>query len=207
MAIAAYNSSFLVTAQPAISFTNEAMTDSGDRTTYTITNAAKRYLDILTAVVVQTSPDGSSWSTAAASTYTLKYVGGKVTFTSQQPVGTQVRLSSGKYYAYSTLANAHSNEFSGKVQLENSTVYNSGGTQSFTPTLFEGNLKCDQWWANEARLNALMARDLLVVSFVLPSGNRYEGYCYTEETSLKGGTKGVLEEGLSFKFTHQFLSN
>lgn len=54
---AAYNTTVNITAQPAISLTNEAMTDSGDKTTYTITNSAKRYLDINTAVVVQAEHD------------------------------------------------------------------------------------------------------------------------------------------------------
>jgi hypothetical protein len=54
---AAYGVTVNVTSQPAIAFTNEAMTDSGDKTTYTITNSAKRYIDINTALVVQVEHD------------------------------------------------------------------------------------------------------------------------------------------------------
>lgn len=54
---AAYGSTFLITAQPAISLTDEATTDAGDHTTYTISNSAKRYLDLNTAVVVQAEHD------------------------------------------------------------------------------------------------------------------------------------------------------
>jgi hypothetical protein len=57
MAVQAYNSRIYVTSQPAVTFTNEATTDSGDHKTFTITNQAKRYLDRDTAVVVQKGND------------------------------------------------------------------------------------------------------------------------------------------------------
>lgn len=57
MAYPAYNSSIKGTASTATSFTDEAMTDSGDRTVFVITDQSKRYLDRATAVVVQAAHD------------------------------------------------------------------------------------------------------------------------------------------------------
>jgi hypothetical protein len=57
MATAAYNATIRATSQPSIAFTDEAMTDSGDHTTYTITNAAKQFLDRDVAVVTQARYD------------------------------------------------------------------------------------------------------------------------------------------------------
>src|SRR5260370_13519041 len=56
MAIAGYLSSFLVTSQPGVAFTNE-LTSTSDLTTFTIVNAAKRYLDKSVATVVQKAND------------------------------------------------------------------------------------------------------------------------------------------------------
>src|SRR5438128_8455 len=113
MATAAYNSQFFITAQPAISLTDEACTDSGDHTTYTIANTTKHYLDINTPVIIQKQIHGTgSWITV--SNYTLKYVGGSITFASANNSDDIIRIHSGAYYAYSTLGNAHSVEFSAK---------------------------------------------------------------------------------------------
>ena len=54
---AGYNTTFNITAQPPIALTDEATTNAGDNKTYTITNSAKRYLDLNTAVVVQAKYD------------------------------------------------------------------------------------------------------------------------------------------------------
>jgi len=56
-ASAGYNTTFNITAQPPIALTDEATTNAGDNKTYSITNSAKRYLDLNTAVVVQAKYD------------------------------------------------------------------------------------------------------------------------------------------------------
>src|SRR5258708_33884734 len=56
MAIAGYQSSFLVSSQPGVAFTNEA-TATSDLTTFTISNAAHRYFDKSVPTVVQQGND------------------------------------------------------------------------------------------------------------------------------------------------------
>lgn len=74
---AAYNTTINITAQPAVAFTNEAMTDSGDKTTYTIANSVKRLIDINTALVVQVEHDEVQTVTITGSptggTFTLTF--------------------------------------------------------------------------------------------------------------------------------------
>ena len=205
MAIAAYNSQILVTSQPSVSFTNESMTDAGDHINYTLTNAAKRYLDKSVPVVVQTSPDGTTWTTITTG-FTLIYAGAKVIFTSAQPASTQVRLQSGKYFAYATLATAKSCEFSAKIDMNDTTSFNTSGTYAYTPGLLNGTLKLSSWWANITRLQSAINRDLLVVSFVTPTNNRYEGYCYAQDCSLKADVKTAIPEDITFQLTDQFFS-
>src|SRR5437879_826095 len=121
---AAYNTTINITAQPAIALTDEACTDSGDHITYTITNSAKRYLDLNTAVVVQKSTNGgSTWSTVT--NYTLKHVGGIIIFTIANGNTDLIRIHSGSYYAYAVLAQGHTAAIAAKVQGLDVTAFNS----------------------------------------------------------------------------------
>lgn len=304
-AVAGYNSSILVTSPPSVSFTDLATTTS-DFTTYTITDATKRYFDPTVAVVVQEahdevqtatvtgSPTGGTFTltfgantttgiafNAAASAvqsalvalasigsgnvsvsganggpytiefisslglasqslltangsgltggsspgvtiarvqagaayatitngFTLRSAGGIVIFGSAQAQGSFVRFHSGNYMPYSTLGNAASAEFSGKVDLVETTVFNTTGTRNYTPCLMDGTLKMTQWWVNETLLTNLKSRDLLVVSFVSPTGARYEGYCYVSDSGLKADVKKTVDEDLTFQLTNQFFAN
>jgi hypothetical protein len=147
---------------------------------------------------------GSTWATVSSATYTLIYPGATVIFASAQAQGTTVRLHSGKYYAYATIGGGHTLEFNGKFNLEDTTEWNTTGTLSFTPTVKEGDMKWDVWYANATHLSALMAGSRLIVSAVLPDSSRFEGYCYYSDTTLKGDVKGVLDSSLAFHFTDQF---
>lgn len=206
MAIAGFNSQVLVTSQPAIALSNEPTTDAGDHKTYTITNQSKRYLDKSTAVVVQTSPDGTTWTTVTTG-FVLYTVNARVVFTVAQSGTTQVRLASGKYFAVAQIGEAASADFNAKMDTAETTVFNTTGTKSFIPTLLNGTLKCNTFWANPARVNNLIARDTLVVSFQTPTGNRYEGYCFVSDSNLKTDPKSAVTDDVSFMLTDQFFAN
>ena len=304
---AAYNTIINITAQPAVAFTNEAMTDSGDKTTYTIANSAKRYIDINTTMVVQaahdevqtvtitgsptggtftltfganttstiafnasaatvqtaltalasigsgnasvtgsaggpwtvefisgkgnsnqalitlgtnsltggSSPnvaialvqDGSGFTTIASTTYTVKHAGGIVVFNSANAQGTTVQLSSGAYYVYAILGNAHSADFSAKVAALDVTAYNSSGVETYMGGMLGGTLKCADWWLNTTRSASVIARDLLVLSFQTASGRRFEGYVRATDCNIKSDVKSVVAEDLTFILTNEFFSN
>jgi hypothetical protein len=204
MATAGYNSQFAATSGAPVTFTNEATTDTGDHQTYVVTNSAHRLLDPLTAVVVQSSPDGTTWSTASG--YTLNLVGGIVTFAS--PVtGRQVRLASGKYQPWILIGGANKVDFSASLDTEDVTEFNTTGTHSYLPTLMSGTVKASVWWLNTARVAALQNRDKLIVSFVLPTGRRLEGYCFTTDSNVQSDVKSAVKEELTFLLTDQFFSH
>lgn len=305
-AVAGYNSSFLVTSLPSVSFSDVAMTDSGDHTTYTLSDATKRYLDKsqtttvqqandeLQSVTITGSPTGGVFTltfgaqtttgiayNAAASAvqsalqalssigsgnalvtganggpwqvqftaslgqasqslltkdatgltggtspnvaiarvqagaafatissgFTLRYAGAVLIYNSAQPVGTYVRIHAGYYYPYTTIGGASSAEFNGKVDLQDTTAFNTTGTHAFTPCLMNGTLKLSDWWANTTLIAHLSARDLLVVSFVSPTGARYEGYSYMGDNDLKVEVSKALAETITFQLTDQFFAN
>jgi hypothetical protein len=304
VATAGYNSSVLATSTPSLTLTNEAMTDSGDHTTYNITATAHRALDKGTAVVVQaeydevqsvaitgaptggtftltfggnttgtiafnalasvvqtalqglasvgannalvSGPAGGPWivdftaargftaqslMTAASSLtggsspgvaiarlqggagfatistgFTLYYANAHLTFTVAQYATTVVRLASGKYFPLVAIAQAHTSDFVGKMDMIDTSYFNPNGTYSYTPGLLNGTLKCDSWWLNTGMVAHLQNRDLLIGSFVLPSGNRYEGYMYVSDSDIKESIKSAVDEALTFQLTDSFFA-
>lgn len=149
---------------------------------------------------------GSAYATITNG-FTLRSAGGIVIFGSAQAQGSFVRFHSGNYMPYSTLGNAHTAEFSGKVDMEDTTLFNTTGTHNFTPCLMSGTLKLSNWWLNEVLITNLTSRNLLVISFVSPTGARYEGYCYTSDNDLKLDVKKAVDEDLTFQLTNQFFAN
>ncbi|GCE49200.1 hypothetical protein EI42_05997 [Thermosporothrix hazakensis] len=204
MAIAAYNSQFLVASKPSVPFVNEMLTDVGDHKTYVIANSTKRYLDRDVPVIVETSSDGTTW-TPVSTGFTLYRVAARVVFDSPQDPTLQVRLASGAFYPFSQIGNAKSVEFTSKTNLEDSTTFNPTGAKFYTPTLLEGELKVDRFWLNHDRVKNLQERDLLIVSYVSPTGRRYEGYAYVSECNIKTEVSALIEEGLTFQLTDEFF--
>ena len=207
MVIAGYNSQVLVGSLPAVTFADEAMTANDDLTIYTITNQAHRYLDKKTAVVVQTSPDGDAWTTVTTG-FTLFRVSARVVFATAQDAGTQVRLHSGKYIPNSVLATATTAEFDGKVDMLEDTSFSTtgGGARTFVPGLMNGTLKLSGWWVNNSRAASLVARDLIIVSFITSTGNRYEGFCYASDCDIKADMKALVGQDLTFQLTDEFFN-
>ncbi len=303
MATAGYNSQFLVGSLPSVAFTNEA-TGTTDLITFTISTAARRYLDKSVATVVQkandeiqtvtitgaptggtftlsyggnttsalaynataaavqtalqalasigagnalvsgsaggpytvrftstlglsnvalmtavssltggTSPSvviveaqaGNTWTTITTG-FTLYRANARVVFSVAQPTGTQIRFASGNYIPYTTLGEATSCEFAGKIDMLDATTFNTTGTSTYVPGLFSGTLKTGTYWINNARAASLTARDLIIVSFVAPTGNRYEGYCYASSCSIKVETKGLVTQDLEFQLTDEYFA-
>lgn len=204
MAIAGYNSKFYVTTYPSVGFTNITLTDTGDHKTYTISDQTKRYLDKDVPVVIQKSTDGGTTWPVLSSGFTLSRVNARIIFSTTQTA--LFRIASANYLPVSQFGDAAQVEYAGKIDTEDVTRFNTTGAKSFIPTLAMGMLKCMSYWTNTARVQALLDRSLLVVSFQLVSGNYYEGYCYTTDSTLKAGVKGAVDEDLTFQLTDSFFS-
>lgn len=207
MAIAAYSSQIFLTAQPSIALTNEATTDVGGlHTTYTITNAVKKRLDPKTPIVVSTSPDGTTW-TVITTGFMLSRVNARVIFAVANPAGTQVRFTSGAYFVESLIAEASSWEQNMKAAKIDTTVFNAAGAESSIPGIFSGVIKTNRFWISGARSQSLAARDLLVLAFIAPTGNRYEGYVYASDSNIKTDPKNAVLEDLQFNLTDEYFSS
>jgi hypothetical protein len=142
--------------------------------------------------------------------FTLFRANARIAFAQAIP-GALVRLHSGNYFPYAQLAEAASCEFSGKMGMEDTTTFASAtansGAKSFTPTLLEGTLKYGSFWLNIARAQSLVARDLLIASFVTPPGNRYEGFCFAGDCNIKSDVGKVVTQDVTFQLTDEFFNS
>src|SRR6185437_12827034 len=104
-ALVGYQADLYMASGTSVTFTNEVMTDSGDHKTYTVAtgNTAHRYWDDQSALTIQTSPDGVTWTTQTTG-FTVRYCGGVVTFTTVD--ATREVRASGKYLPISQVGQA-----------------------------------------------------------------------------------------------------
>lgn len=108
-------------AGTATAFTNAATTKLTSNTVYQITTTANRILDPSAAITVEVDADGAGaggYSTASASSYTVDYLFGRITFSSDQGASALVRVS-GSYLPLHTVAESRSISInSSRTELE-----------------------------------------------------------------------------------------
>jgi len=303
--VASYGAVIRATSQPSVAFTDEATTDAGDHLTYSITNAAKQFLDRDVAVVVQARYDeiqtvtitgaptggtftltfganttstiaynaaasavqtalqalasigsgnalvtgsnggpytveftgtlgylaqslltasgagltggsspgvsiarvkgGATWATITTG-FTLYRVYARVVFTVAQVATTQVRLHSGNYYTIITIGNAKTADFTGKMNMDDTTVLSTTGPETAIPTTFTGTVKLSTVWLNTTRVKSLAARDLIILDFQI-AGDKYSGYCYATDSLMKADMKKAITEDLTFLLSDEFFNS
>lgn len=188
----------------SVAFTNEAMTDKGDHTTYSITNTAKRFWDDSAAFTVQTSPDGVTWTTQAASTYTLQYVGGAVIFNSAQASGTQCRVT-GNYLTFAEAALCYDWELSPARKMNNYVIFGSDWEGNVPST---GNLsvKVARYYVDNVFISAFTGKTKLVLLLFIDStvgtlGARWECFAYLKTTPGKVTVDTLITEDGEFAVT------
>jgi len=208
-AVSGYRGNVYITATPSVSFTNMAMTDSGDHQHYTTPSGTytQRYWDNTQPLTVQTSATGSGgWATVT--NYTAQYVGGALVF-SVPNTNTFVRVS-GNYFTYSALGDGHSWDLS-----MDSDIYDASTFTNAWKIQIPGQLKASGSFAkfyNDGSFLSLMSAGALMV-FILftdalsgpapQNGPRYEAYGYIKQDQLKQAVNATVDESLSFEITSQ----
>lgn len=195
--IPGYKASVYVSSDVSIPFTQAPCTDSGDHTKYQITNTAYRYVDPLTPLIVQTSPDGSTWSTVTSG-YTMYYCGGVIIFSAALSGATPSVRVSGAYYVVSQAMQAHSIELNPTVGILDVTTFASGGWKQKIASLGDVTYKLSQWWVDNFYLTQL--GQLMVVSAYTGANpnQRIEGYAILKTDGMKIDVKAVNAEALDF---------
>ena len=162
-----------------VAFTQEATTGNAGRTVYTISNAVKSIWDPQIAVLVETSPTGSVWTTANPSTYSLNRLAGSVTFFTPLGAGYFVRVS-GTYLPTSIVAGGKSWTYTITSTLLDATDYDNantnGGFPTKIPNFFDASGSISRWYQAVPDLyfvSALTNASFVVIEF---TANRAVGY-------------------------------
>lgn len=212
----AYNSAILITSPPSTNLAaNFALQDTGDHQNFQVSaaNSAYRYWDKAASFTFQTSPDGVVWTTVAPSS--IQYVGGKVKFPAVVTGGTpSARVTAGKYFAWSVLAEITSAEVNSEWNLEDSTTFTgnasgAGGNPNtvVTPTVPKGSIKIKKWYVPESSVSFfdyMDNRTPLIISYVAPGGARIESYVWDTKMAIATAWDKLVEQELEFQFDGPF---
>lgn len=188
----------------AVAFTDEATTANVARTRYQITNAVKRFITRTSAVIVETSPDGSVWTEANEEDYTLSRIGGVVEFDSAQAVGTQVRVS-GDYLPMAELGQCTSWELEVSRDVQSYVVLRDGGYRRKKPTIGDSKGTISRLWMDEAVFDMVDAgTEIVLVLYVDYDANEAYGvYAYYGNIKIGNPGDGLVTEDVSFEGTGQ----
>jgi hypothetical protein len=199
-AIAGYLGAVYLASAPSIAFTNEAMTDSGDHLTYTITVSSKRYWDNTKTFTVESSVDGASdWTVVSSDAYKLQYIGGVIIFTSAQTSFIRV---SGYYFPYTQIGDGHEWEVQLDLAVVDVSVFGSPWRTQLS-TIKSASGKFSKYW-NDASFMGYLSSPMIFVLYVSTvTGTRYEGYGYIKQDSLKNDETSVMMEDVSFEISGQ----
>lgn len=207
--IAGYGGSVVITSTPNVALTDEVLTDAGDHKTFNISTGSfgtKRYWDSTASFTVQTAPDGSTWTTASPTTYTIRYVTGQVLFASAVTGATpSCRIHVGAYLPFSTFANMKQWEATPGADLYDSSTFGSQW-KSYTPGLLGADLKLDQFYTDLTFANQITSNTAFVVSCMTGRNTteRFEGFAYLKSDDIKVPVNALEEESLTYSVTGQF---
>lgn len=192
-----------VAALPGVTFTNEATTLAGDNKTFTITNAAKRFWDKDTPVVVELDTGGGF--NVVTTGFTVQHVGGKIIFDTSQ-AGNTVRVD-GKYLAVSQVTQAHKWSLDISAELLSVGAFGDAWDDKIAG-LKEASLSIERY----ADLDALMFAEIeagnpvVVVLYTdYANGRRYEGYARIKQVSPSAELSGTVDEALQLEITGELF--
>lgn len=216
-ALAGYGGSVVITSTPNVTLTDYVLTDAGDHKTFNVPSAdfaTKRYWDRTVSFVIQTSPDGATWSTVTSG-FTIRYVTGQVLFASAVTGATPgCRVHSGAYLPFSTFGMMKEWEVTPQMDLLDVSVF---GTQwkQYQPSLAGATIKLSQFFVDGTLFTLAVSSSSNLCIASLKSGynttERWEGYVRLKGDDIKTAVNAAIEESIDaeidgplYHFTGQY---
>lgn len=202
-AIAGYQADLYMASGASVTFTQEVMADFGDHKTYNVAtgNTAHRYWDDQSALTIQTSPDGTTWTTVTTG-FTVRYVGGQVTFTTADATR-QVRAS-GKYLAISQVGSAYDWELSPTANILDITTFGNGWKQKISG-MKDATAKASKYFIDGTFFNLLGSRFVIIFYVAFSAGTRFEAFAWLKTDPTKVGVDAVIDEELDLEIDGQLF--
>jgi len=172
--------------------TDEAATTS-DNLTYQITDTAKRYIDLNTAVVVEDS------AVVTTENYTVNYLTGEITFAE---TGTRTITVSGAYMTPSTVATAKSYSVNVTADTLENTVF-TDTFKTFQSGLVSGTASLGRFHASDDLfIDEILAGNYFIVEFFVDATNKVSFYGLPSSNTVDAAVESLVEENVDFQITN-----
>jgi hypothetical protein len=170
-------------------------------------------------VNVAVTQNGQVFTTISSTLYTIQWLGAVVIFNTAllgASVGVRFFTGGGGYFPWTVLANITLWGFDGQTTFQDNTSIQgdglgglsaSAGYKTFQPLLLEGTFTVTKWWvptSQDGFSGDITNGTLFIISGVMMSGNRYEGYAYAKKDSIKSDVQKLTDSSLDFQFSGQF---
>jgi hypothetical protein len=176
----------------SVALTNEATTADTSYKRYTITTAAKRYLDDSAAVTVK--KNGATITTG----FKIEYAGGVVVFNAAL-LPTDVITVTGKYFNITQCTGFFEWTLDAEADIKEVTTFNSAGWAEYA-TLKKGwTAAANGYWADGTFAGLLNTRTIIVFYIDQANNKRYEGYLFIKKNSVKVPANDIVEESLDIQ--------
>ena len=198
---AGYTGDLWMSVSPSIALGSaESMTDSGDHTTY---NASVHSAwDWNQSLVIQTSPDGSTWTTDSSGDYQFIYPIGRIVFATARTVGVNnhVQISSGYYFTVTQLDGSFNWQNTVKIATEKTPQFQNGGWDYNSPTLGNGTVKVKTYRTDNRVLLEMEGNNLVVLQLFTDKANnkRWVGYALINGLDIPTDASKVMQQNPSF---------
>lgn len=170
---------------------------TGPTKTYQISDTTKRYWDTTQPVTIQTSNDGSTWTTITSG-FTIEYPGGRVVFSSVQPANLYVRASASAY-TVAAIAGMFNWKLNVERKLQDTPTFGSVWN-SVTPLAAEASGSCEWYWADTQFFNRIGDQEFVFVLYTDEANKkRYEFFGTITKSAIEVPADGVVTESLDFK--------
>lgn len=196
--IAGYDGAVYFGAQTSTSFSNEAMTDAGDDTTFTITDASKSMWDDTATTTVEVD-DGGGYD-VVTSGFTINYAIGRVVFDAALGASHTVRVS-GKYFTKTQVARAKAWTLDIERSLVDDTEFGSAW-ESVKPITGKASGTVKLNWQNGAWRTQLASTTPRVVLALFTDYSEllsYEFVALLDKNTIAASVQSILEEDIAFR--------
>jgi hypothetical protein len=181
------------TADPAVSFTDEATTASSSYKRYKITNSTKRYWDKNILVTVKKN------SVVQTSGFTVEYAGGVIVFDSSLNPGDTVTVS-GKYVTVSQAAGFFNWSVQTAVKTLETTCFESNEWSEYVIGEKSWKGSAEKFWVTDNAFISKIGTEVILAlytDFGTPK-TRFEGYGIIETGNITIPTNELIKEKISF---------
>ena len=199
-ALQGFKADLYMASGAGVTFTTEAVADTGDHQNYRQTGTpTHRYWDDTQTLTIEVSFNGGgSWATATPGTFTVQYVGGLVTFTTVD--ATRTVRATGKYLAISQIGLAHSWEASPSADVLDVTVFGDTWKEKIVG-LHDASAKASHYYIDGSFLSLLGSRFVLILYINQSVGTRLEGFALLKTPAAKVSVDSTVDEELEFEIT------